>query len=184
MIHHKTHMSLCGRPGAPAPVRGRQRCPCLPCLPRTAAVRAVCPATRPAFATVRPAFFAACIVEAAVAEAAGGPATAGAWTARAIGRDGRPRVGGGRAGTVGAPSRRLRRRGGGESRPTGHRHPRRGQRNGQIEHFSQIATGLRRGIRRGAAITTRERANGQDLRLTTLSSEPCVQSSIFGFVMT
>jgi len=185
VIHHKAHMSLCGRPGAPAPVRGRQRGPR---RPRTAAARAGGPATCsiacPAFAAVRPAFFAACIVEAAVAEAGGGPATAGAGTARPVGREGRPRVGGGRAGTAAAPSRRLRRRGRGGSRPTDNGQPRRGRQNGQIEHLSQIATGLRKGMRRGAAITPRERADAQDLLLTTLSSEPCVQSSIFGFVMT
>jgi hypothetical protein len=181
VIYHKAHMSLCGRPGAAAPVRGRRRGPR---LPRTAAARAGCPAPGLAFAAVRPAFFAACIVEAAVAEAGGGPTTAGAGTARQAGREGRPRVGGGRAGTVGAPSRRLRRRGRGGSRPTGQGHPHRGQQNGQIEHFSQIATGFRKGMRRGAAITPRERADARDLLLTTLSSEPCVESSIFGFVMT
>lgn len=185
VIHHKAHMSFCGRSGAAAAARGRQR---YPRVPRTAAARAGCPIARPAaclaFAAVRPAFFAACIVEAAVAEAGGGPATAGAGTARAAGRDGRTRAGGCRAGTVGAPSRRLRRRGRGGSRPAGHGRRRGGERNGQIEHFSQIATGLRKGVRRGAAITPRERDNVRDLLLTTLGSESCVQSSIFGFVMT
>ena len=180
--HHKTHMSHCWRPSALAAAGGRQRSPR---LPRAAAARAECPAARPvaclAFAAVRPGFFAACIVE-AVAEAGGAPVTPGAGTAPAASRAGRPRVGR-RAGAAGEPSRRLRRLRGG-SRATGHGHPRREQRNGQMDHFSQVAARLRKGVRRGAAITPRERADVQDLLLTTLSSEPCVQSSIFGFVAT
>jgi hypothetical protein len=183
--HHKTHMALCERTGAPAAACGRRRSPR---VPPTTVTRAGCPAALaaagPAFARVRPGFFAACIVEAAVAETGGGPATAGAGTAKAAGRDGRPRAGGGRAGTAGEPFRRLRRRGCGGSRSTDYGHPRRERRNGQIEHFSRVTARLRKGVRRGAAITPRERADAQDLRLTTLGSEPCVQSSIFGFVMT
>jgi hypothetical protein len=183
--HHKAHMPLCGRPGALAASCGRRRSPG---VPRAAVARAGCPAAlaaaSPAFATVRPGFFAACIVEAAVAEAGGGPATAGAGTAPAVGRDGCPRAGGRRAGAAGEPSRRLRRHGGGGVRPTTHGHPRPEQQNGQIEHFSEVAAGLRKGVRRGAAITPRERADARDLLLTTLGSEPCVLSSIFGFVMT
>jgi hypothetical protein len=186
--HHKTLLSPCGRPcgrpGAPAAACGPKRSPC---DPRGAVARAGGPATRAAgslaFAAVRPGFSAACMVEAAVAEA-GGSATAGAVTVPAAGRDGCPRAGDCPARTAGEPSRRLRRRGGGGSRSTDHGHPRRGQRNGQIEHFSQAATRLRKGVRRGAAITPRERADARDLLLTTLGSEPCVQSSIFGFVMT
>jgi hypothetical protein len=180
--HHKAHMSLCRRLSAPAAAGGRKRSPR---LPRTAAARAQRPAGRPAaylaFAAVRPGFFAACIVE-AVAEAGGAPAAPGARTAAAASRAGRPR-GGCRAGAASEPSRRLRRRGGGP-RATGHGHPRRDQQNGQMDHFSQIAARLRKDVRRGAAITPRERADIRDLLLTTLSSEPCVQSSIFGFVTT
>jgi len=185
VIHHKAHMSLCRRSGAPEAARGRQH---YPRVPRTALAGAVCPTACPAvglaFAAVRPAFFAACIVDAAVAGTGGGPAVPGAWTVRAAGRAGRARVGGGRAGAVGAPSLRPRWRGGAGSRPASHGRRRRGQRNGQIAHFSQVAKGLRKGMRRGAAITPRERAAVRDLRLTTLGNGSCVQSSIFGFLMT
>lgn len=58
------------------------------------------------------------------------------------------------------------------------------QRNGQMEHSAQVAAGLRGGVRRGAAITTREKAGLRDQVLTTFGSEPCIQSNIFGFVTT
>ena len=57
-------------------------------------------------------------------------------------------------------------------------------RNRQMEHLTQVAASLRGGVRRGAAITPRERAVVLDLVLTTLSNKTCVQSNIFGFVMT
>jgi hypothetical protein len=182
VIHHKAHMSVRGRPSAPVAACGRQRSPR---VPRAAVAGLECAAAWPAaclaFAAVRPGFFAACIVE-AVAEAGGGPATPGAGTAPGAGRAGRA-AGHCRPGAASEPSRPLRQRGG-ESRATGGGYPRRGQRNGQMEHFSQVAARLRKGVRRGAAITPRERADAWDLLLTTLSSEPCVQSSIFGFVAT
>jgi len=185
--HHKAHMSPYGRPSAPAVACGRQRSPR---VPRTEAARAECPTECPAawpavglaFATVRPGFFAACIVE-AVAEAGGGSATASAGTVPAAGPDGRLRPGGSRVGAASEPSGRPRRRGGG-SRHGGRGLTRQERRNGQMEHFFPLVTGPRKGVRRGAAITPRERADARDLLLTTLSSEPCVQSSIFGFVMT
>jgi hypothetical protein len=58
------------------------------------------------------------------------------------------------------------------------------QRNGQMEHSTQVAAGLRRGVRRGAAIATREEAGLWDQVLTTFGNESCIQSNIFGFVMT
>ena len=57
-------------------------------------------------------------------------------------------------------------------------------RNRQMEHMTQVAASLRGGVRRGAAITPRERAVALDLVLTTLSNRTCVRSNIFGFVMT
>jgi hypothetical protein len=180
--HHKAHMSLHGRPSAPVAACGRRRSPC---APRSAVAGLACAAARRvaclAFAAVRPGFFTACIVE-AVAEAGGGPATPGAGTVPGAGRAGHA-AGHCRPGAADQSSRRLRQRGGG-SRATGDGYPRRAQRNGQIEHFYQVAARLRKGVRCGAAITPRERADALDLLLTTLSSEPCVQSSIFGFVMT
>lgn len=56
--------------------------------------------------------------------------------------------------------------------------------NRQMEHLTQVAVGLRGGIRRGAVITPREHATAQDLVLTTLSNRTCVQSNIFEFVIT
>lgn len=174
--HYKAHMSHRMRLSAPAAPSGRQRSPR---APRTAAASAQRPGACLAFAAVSPGFFAACIVE-AVAGAGGCPATPGAVAAAS--RVGRP-LGRARAGAAREPSRWLRRCGGG-SQATGHGHPRREQQNGQMDHFSQVAARLRKGVRRGAAITPRERADVRDLLLTTLSSEPCVQSSIFGFVAT
>ena len=57
-------------------------------------------------------------------------------------------------------------------------------RNGQMEHFTQVAAGLRGGARRVAAITPRERIAARDLVLTTLSDMMRVESNIFRFVMT
>ena len=57
-------------------------------------------------------------------------------------------------------------------------------RNRQMEHLTQVAASLRGGVRRGAAITPRERAAALDLVSTTFSDKTCVQSNIFGFVMT
>jgi hypothetical protein len=56
--------------------------------------------------------------------------------------------------------------------------------NRQMEHLTQVAVSLRGGVRRGGVITPRERVPAQDLVLTTLSNWTCVQSNIFGFVMT
>ena len=181
--HYKAHMSLRGQPSAQVAACGRPRSPrvprrAVPCAGRPAAW----PAAGLAFATVRPGFFAACIVE-AVAEAGAGLAAPGARTVPGAGRAGRPR-GGCRSGAASESSRRLRQRGGSGSRATDDGRPGQGQRNGQIEHFSPVAARLRKDVRRGAAITPRERADALDLLLTTLSSEPCVQSSIFGFVTT
>jgi hypothetical protein len=178
--HHKAHMSLRKRPSAQVAARGRQRSPR---APRTAAAWVEPPAAGPgdglAFAAVRPGFFAPCIVE-AVAEAGARPAAPGARTG--TGRTDRP-LGGRRPGAASESSRRLRRRGGG-SRATGEGYPHRGHQNGQREHFSQVVARLREGAMHSAFITPRERADARDLLLTTLSSEPCVQSSIFGFVTT
>jgi hypothetical protein len=47
-------------------------------------------------------------------------------------------------------------------------------RNRQMEHLTQVAASLRGGVRRGAAITPRERAAPRDLVLTTLSNKMTV----------
>jgi hypothetical protein len=167
--HRKAHMPACRRPGAPAPAAGRRRHGSSR-APRAAVASAVataaCPARRRAaglaFAAVRPAFVAACIVEAAGAAAAVRPTTAGA----------------------GAAARRCRRLRPGGARATVRGMSRRGQRNGQMEHFSQVRARLRRNVERRGAITPRERTDALDLRLTTRGNDPCVLSSIFGFVMT
>jgi hypothetical protein len=181
--HHKAHMSLRDQPSARMAACG---CPRPPRVPLRAVPYAERPAAWPsaglAFAAVRPGFVAACIVE-AVAEAGAGPVAPAARTVPRAGRAGRA-AGRRRPGAASESSRRLRQRGGSGSRATGDGYPRRAQRNGQIEHFYQVAARLRKGVRCGAAITPRERADALDLLLTTLSSEPCVQSSIFGFVMT
>ena len=44
-------------------------------------------------------------------------------------------------------------------------------RNRQMEHLTQVAASLRGGVRRGAAITARERAAARDPALTTLSDK-------------
>jgi len=195
--HHKAHMSLGGLVGQAA-ARGRHVSPRVP--GDAAAGRPACLQVRAAglaFAAVRPAFFAPCMVEAAVAEPGGTPTAVAAAVASAgpaAGWDGRLRAGCRHPGAAGDVVRRRRRQGGrrqggrrqggGGSRPTGRGCSRRRQQNGQIEHFSQVAKGLRKGMRRGAAITPRERAVVRDLRLTTLGNGSCVQSSIFGFLMT
>jgi hypothetical protein len=72
----------------------------------------------------------------------------------------------------------------GVSRPAAHALRYRIHRNRQMEHLTQVAASLRGGVRRGSAITPREHAGARDLLSTTLSSKTCVQSNIFGFVMT
>jgi hypothetical protein len=57
-------------------------------------------------------------------------------------------------------------------------------RNGQMAHRTQVTAGLRGGVRRGAAIAAREHAGPSDQGLTTFGSITCIQSNIFGFVMT
>jgi hypothetical protein len=47
-------------------------------------------------------------------------------------------------------------------------------RNRQMEHFTQVAGSLRGGVRRGAAITMRERGAARDLVLATLSNRTTV----------
>jgi hypothetical protein len=47
-------------------------------------------------------------------------------------------------------------------------------RNRQMEHLTQVAGSLRGGVRRGAAITARERSDAPDLVLTTLSNNASV----------
>ena len=101
------------------------------------------------------------------------------------GRDRLRRAAAQRAGAAGeagspAPAERVM----GVSLSTDHALRYRIHRNRQMEHLTQAAASLRGGVRRGAAITPRERADSWDPVLTTLSSEPCVQSSIFGFVTT
>jgi hypothetical protein len=90
-----------------------------------------------------------------------------------------------RAGTAGQTrSPASVKRANGVSRPSAHALRYRTHRNRQMEHFTQVAASLRGGVRRGTAITTRERADVGDLVLTTFSSRVCVQSNIFKFVMT
>jgi len=182
--HHKAHTSLYGFVARAADC-GRNVWPRFP--GETAAGWLACPQVRAAglaFAAVRPAFFAACMVDSAVAEAGGGPAASAVMATSAAGPDGRPRGCCCHASAVGECTRPRRRRGNGEPRLASRGSRRQRQLNGQIEHFSQVVARLRGGAVRGAAITPRERADALDLVLTTLSSEPCVQSSIFGFVMT
>jgi hypothetical protein len=62
----------------------------------------------------------------------------------------------------------------GVSLPEGHALRYRIHRNRQMEHLTQVAVSLRGGVRRGAAITARERAVAWDLVLTTLSSRTSV----------
>ena len=171
---------------AQAAARGRHVSPRLQA--GVPAGRRACPRGRGrlAFAAVRPAFFAACMVEAVVAEASGGPAVAAvaAVAAPAAGRDGRLRGGCRLAGAAGETALPRRRRGGRASRPACRRCSGRRRQNGQTEHFSQVAARLRDGAMHSATITPRECGDARDLVLTTLSNQPCVQSSIFGFVAT
>jgi hypothetical protein len=83
-----------------------------------------------------------------------------------------------------ARSPMLRERAIGVSRPEGSALRYRASRNRQMEHLVQVAAVLRGGVRRGSAITPRERSAPWDLGLATLSSKTCVESNIFGFVMT
>ena len=100
-------------------------------------------------------------------------------------RSGLLRTAGPWAGTAaGAGSTRPVKRVNGVLRPSGRALRYRTHRNRQMELLTQVAASLRGGVRRGAAITARERADAEDLVLTTLSSRVCVQSNIFGFVMT
>jgi hypothetical protein len=102
-----------------------------------------------------------------VREAGGAPVPAG--------RDGPLRAVGGRAGTAGetcspAPGERPD----GVSLCRDHALRYRIHRNRQMEHLTQVAASLRGGVRRGAAITPRERAAARDLASTTLSDKSCV----------
>jgi hypothetical protein len=62
--------------------------------------------------------------------------------------------------------------------------PYRRHRNGQMEHFTQVATGLQGDVRRGAALAARERGGAGDLVLTTFRNQATMESSIFKFVTT
>jgi hypothetical protein len=57
-------------------------------------------------------------------------------------------------------------------------------RNRQMELLTQVAASLRGGVRRDTAITPRESTGAEDLGMATLSNRVCVESNIFGFVMT
>jgi hypothetical protein len=100
-------------------------------------------------------------------------------------RAGARRAGGGPS--VAAPGEHLARPKPGAasgSRTTDHAPRYRLYRNGQMEHCTQVAAGLRGDVRGGSAIAGRECATPQDLRLTTLGSKMTMQSNIFKFVMT
>ena len=58
------------------------------------------------------------------------------------------------------------------------------QGNGQMEHSTQVAVGLRGDVRPGEAIAPRDSAGPPDLGLTTFGDEVNLKSNIFGFVMT
>jgi len=91
------------------------------------------------------------------------------------GRIGLLRAAGLRAGKAGqARSPASVKRANGVSRPSAHALRYRTHRNRQMEHFTQVAASLRGGVRRGTAITMRERADVRDLVLTTFSSRVCV----------
>jgi len=91
------------------------------------------------------------------------------------GRGGPLCVPGRRAGTAG-DSRSLTsgERAIGVSLPFRHALRYRIHRNRQMEHLTQVAVSLRGGVRRGSAITPRERLDGWDLALATLSNKACV----------
>jgi hypothetical protein len=119
-----------------------------------------------------------------IAGPAGAPGPVRApWAVIAV--DGCPRRGGGRLPVVSAGARppASGTRPGGVW-PHGRRSCRCSQRNGQMEYFTLVKAGLRGGVRRGAAIASRECRGAQDQVLTTLGSKTCVQSNIFGFVTT
>jgi hypothetical protein len=91
------------------------------------------------------------------------------------GRDSLPRAAARRAGAAGeagspAPAERVI----GVSLSLDHALRYRIHRNRQMEHLTQVAVSLRGGVRRGAAITARERDGVRDLVLTTLSSKTSV----------
>ena len=80
-----------------------------------------------------------------------------------------------RAGTAGgARSLASGERANGMSRTFRHALRYRIHRNRQMEHLTQVAVSLRGGVRRGLVITPRERTDGGDLLLTTLSNKACV----------
>ena len=90
-------------------------------------------------------------------------------------RDGPLRAPGRRAGTAGeARSLASGERANGVSRTFRRALRYRIHRNRQMEHLTQVAVSLRGGVRRGLAITPRERTDGGDLLLTTLSNKACV----------
>ena len=91
------------------------------------------------------------------------------------GRDSLSRAVAGRAVAAGeagstAPAERV----GGVSLSSDHALRYRIHRNRQMEHLTQVAASLRGGVRRGAAITPRERVAARDPALTTLSDKPRV----------
>jgi hypothetical protein len=57
-------------------------------------------------------------------------------------------------------------------------------RNGQMEHYTQVATGPRGGVRCGVTAGAAARGSAQDLVLTTLGSKVIMESNIFRLVMT
>jgi len=181
--HHKAHKSEQWRrarcaSAVLAPRPRRQHSAAAPLPPRVPEL---------VFAQVHPGFVATCMVEATgsrveLRERVGPPARPGVRL-RAAGQ-------GGRIGTVaGAPpvgngaSRR------GESKwlsPCGRRpgHRSRTRRNGHTAHLAQVAASLRGGVRRGSAITARERADASGPILTTLGDHVDVKSNIFKFIVT
>ena len=102
-----------------------------------------------------------------------------------VDRDGPSRTPGRPAGAAGCVHPPLfRERSNGVSRPERHTLGYRASRNRQMEHLVQAVVSLRGGVRRGSAITWRERADLRDLLSTTLSNNAYLRSNIFGFVMT
>lgn len=180
--HYKSHNSLRRpggrRPAAVAPVPGF---PCGAVAGGTGApgVAALAPPgagglAELVFAAVRPAFVAACMVNAAgnqggLRERAGrrerprarcrAAGREDSWNAFAAGAGGLSRTGSGA----------LPHHGKG-NRAKGNR----ANRNRQMEHMVQVAASLRGGVRRGSAITPREQADEVSLVLTTLSNQLCV----------
>jgi hypothetical protein len=108
-------------------------------------------------------------------EAGGAPVPAGGNGPRCVGgRLGAVLAGAVLADTVLAGSSAPAGRPRGVALPTGHTLRYGIHRNRQMEHLTQVAEGLRGGVRRGAAITTRERGAARDLVLATLSDRVCV----------